>query len=58
MVIRQCSFKLKGPGFSENDHFVPGMFIAFVGRDAAISFPKGRTKIWAETDVIERAFWR
>lgn len=58
MVMRQCSFKLKGPGFIVNDNFVPGMCIAFVGRDAAMNFPKGRTKIWAETEVIERKFWR
>ena len=50
MVINTCSFKLKGPGFNENDHFVKATCICFDGRVAAISFPIGRTIICAEID--------
>lgn len=50
MVIRTCSFKLKGPGFNENDHFVAGIRISFLGSAAAMNFPSGSTTIWAETD--------
>lgn len=58
IVIRTCSFKLKGPGFRENDHLVPGTRIAFFGKVAANSFPIGSTTIWAGTDVTVRKFWR
>lgn len=55
-VIRTCSFKLKGPGFNENDHFVPRILMGFSGRYAAINFPIGSTKIWAVTEERESAF--
>ena len=45
MVIRTCSFRLKGPGFNENDHFVAGTWIGLLGRHAAMNFPIGSTTI-------------
>jgi OPT family oligopeptide transporter len=45
IVMRTCSFKLKGPGLSEKDHLVFRTRIDFVGRVAAISFPSGSTTI-------------
>jgi hypothetical protein len=56
IVIRTCSFKLKGPGFKENDHFVLGKRITLFGKIAAMSLPTGSTTIWAETDVTESIF--
>lgn len=45
IVIKTCSFKLKGPGFSENDQFEAGIRINFLGSFAAIRIPIGRTTI-------------
>lgn len=58
MVIKTCSFRLKGPGFSEKDQLVNGTRIALVGRVAAINFPIGRTRICADTDETYSWFWR
>ncbi|KAF8391690.1 hypothetical protein HHK36_023999 [Tetracentron sinense] len=58
MVIKTCSFKLNGPGFNENDHFVIGILMGLEGSVAAISFPSGRTTICAETEDMDNGFWR
>jgi len=56
IVINTCSLRLKGPGFSEKDHFVPGILTGVAGSQAAINFPMGRTAIWAETDDMYSGF--
>uniref|UniRef100_A0A2P2Q2V2 Uncharacterized protein n=1 Tax=Rhizophora mucronata TaxID=61149 RepID=A0A2P2Q2V2_RHIMU len=53
MVISTCSLRLKGPGFSENFHFVNGTPIGFVVSVAAINFPSGRTTICAVTEPTD-----
>jgi len=45
MVIRTCSFKLKDPGFIENDHFVLGIRINLFSKIASISLPIGSAAI-------------
>lgn len=52
IVIKRCSFILKGPGFIENAHLVPGTLIGLAGRVAAINFPNGRMRIWIHSEVI------
>lgn len=56
MVISTCSFRVKGPGFNEKDKLVSGTLMGFVGRVAAISFPIGRLRIWADTEETESWF--
>lgn len=58
MVIKTCSFMLKGPGFRVNFQFVTGKVKTLVGSVAAISFPNGRVTIWAATVLTYRAFSR
>uniref|UniRef100_A0A2P2IVI1 Uncharacterized protein n=1 Tax=Rhizophora mucronata TaxID=61149 RepID=A0A2P2IVI1_RHIMU len=53
MVIRTCSFTLKGPGFKVNSQRVPLKNARSVIL-AAISRPRGTTATWAEMAVIDR----
>ena len=58
MVMSTCSLMLKGPGFNVKDQFVSGTLKSLVGSVAAISLPRGRAIIWAQTDDTPRFCWR